>query len=800
MQQEPGKKAKPGAFRLGKWWVEPAAGTLSADGEVVSIRPREMALLVYLAENQGNVVTADDIMDNVWVGVEVTNDSLYFSMSQLRKALDDEEATTSYVETLPKRGYRLTVPVEPAGGEAPVPAPAESAVVESSTAPAGSQPQPRNPLRYGVVVATAVVVLAITILWFQRTPVETEVPAPQRIENSIAVMPFIDLTPETDYTYFSDGITEEILNRLTRVRGLRVAARTSSFSFKNNELDVVEIGNSLGVTSLLEGSVRKEGDRVRISVQLIDATTGFQIWSNSYERELSSVFAIQNEISRRIIDELQLTLTGSLPVNTDTAEVSMNPAALDEYLQGLEAHRAYSFESLSRARAHFETALQLEPTFTQARIQLADTIFSILHTGASFDPALIDEAESLIQDALSAEPENGSAHRVQALVHRARGRWDEFETALDNAIALSPSDSVAMVYLSQLAMFRGEYEAAIEILGRALRIDPFGATVLQNLGRVQQQTGQLAAARQTFARAVDLHPDNPNHPWLLGKLQVEGLGELADGLRNLLASAEIDQDDYEIAAYVAMTYLTLEMPGAAAPWIERATTNGPNTVTSKVIETVDLLLRGENEAAMEISVDAIRNRPARFGAHEMLSDSLIVVSAGELIESGRASDAVDLLENVQPKFADFSELPLDREIEDTMIAVHDIPRRIAVALAGAYHEAGQPEKAIAIVEHPTFTRLGSITEFRENALNTDYLIEAEARVIEGDRSGALDMLEAAVDANLYFNWQVRIERNPAFSEMRREPRYVAVIERIKAKIEEARLSLSAGQQASIARQ
>ena len=484
-------------------------------------------------------------------------------------------------------------------------------------------------------------------------------------------------------------------------------------------------------------------------MQLIDATTGFQLWSNSYDRELSSVFALQNEISRRIIDALQLTLTTSLPDNADKVESAMNPLALDEYLKGLEAHRTFSFESLRRAQEHFETVLQIEPAFSMARVQLADTIFSILRTGASYDEALVDEAESLVRDALSTDPDNGAAHRVLALAHRWRGEWEEFEAELDKALVLAPSDSLALVYLSHLALSRGNLGEALDTLDRALRIDPFGATVLQNLGNVQQHAGQLAQARQTFSRAIDLHPDNPNHPWMLGKLQVDHLGEVSGGLESLLNSAAIDRDDYDIAAYVAMTYLTLEMPEAAKPWIERAMRDGPGTVTTRALEAVDLLLRGEDEYAKDLAIDALQSRPSRFGAHKMLSEALIFIATNQLIRAGKADDAVDLLESDGKKYLKPPSLALDPLAQDAVVTINDLPRRWAVSLATAYRASGREEEALEIIGHPSFARLDSVVEFRENALNRDYLVEAEVRMIEGDTNGALDMLEAAVDANLY---------------------------------------------------
>jgi TolB-like protein/DNA-binding winged helix-turn-helix (wHTH) protein/lipopolysaccharide biosynthesis regulator YciM len=788
---------QPSGFRIGKWFVEPSLGKLTANGQTVSIRPREMDLLVYLAKQEGGIVTADEIITHVWAGVAVTNDSLYFSMSQLRKALDDEGAEKSAIETLPKRGYRLVEPVEFSAAVLPGETTTHDAPPDTIEVPAANPGPRRQAILYGASVVAVVLLLAAAITWFRSMPPTIEEPVADPGFNSIAVMPFIDLTPETDYTYFSDGITEEILNRLTRVQGLRVAARTSSFSFKDNELDVVEIGRALGVSSILEGSVRKEGERVRISAQLVDATTGFQLWSNSYERELSSVFAIQNEISRRIIDALQLTLTASLPENADREVSPTNPLALDEYLRGLEAHRTYSFDSLRRAQNHFETVLEIDPAFALARVQLADTIFSILHTGASYDEALVEEAESLVRDAISADQDNGAAHRVLAQVHRWRGEWAEFESELNKAIALAPSDSLALVYLSHLSMHRGDVGEALEILDRALRIDPFGATVLQNLGRAQQQVGQFAQARQTFSRAIDLHPENPNHQWMLGKLQVDHLGEISGGLESLLNSAAIDRDDYEIAAYVAMTYLTLEMPEAAEPWIQRAMRDGPGTVTSRALETVGLLLRGEDGNATNLAIETLQSQPSRFSAHGMLSESLIYVAVNQMVAAGKADDAVDLLETEGLKFRESPRMTLDPQVQDAVLVYHDIPRRWSVALASAYLASGRQEKASEIIERPTFARLESIVEYRENALNRDYLIEAEVRMIEGNTSGALDMLEAAVDANLFFNWQIRVERNNAFSGIKSDPRYVAVLDRIKEKIRIERLSITDSRQASV---
>ena len=236
------------------------------------------------------------------------------------------------------------------------------------------------------------------------------------------------------------------------------------------------------------------------------------------------------------------------------------------------------------------------------------------------------------------------------------------------------------------------------------------------------------------------------------------------------------------------------MPEAAAPWIRRATKDGAGTVTSSVVEIVDLVLRGEEEAAATLATEALRNRPNRFGAHEMLSDSLLIIASQSLIEADRAEEAVALLERKEAEPREFQGMPLDAQDQDAMLGFHDIPRRWTLTLASAYRATGRPEKAREIIGHSTFTRLATIEEYRDAPLSVDYLIEAEARMIEGDSSGALDMLEAAVDANLYFNWQIRVEKNAAFAELQSDARFTALLDRIRDKINVERLAVTGPQQ------
>lgn len=757
---------KRDSLQVGPWHVEPALGQVHDGSTTLTLRPREMDLLVCLARHGGDIVTVDDIIAAVWKGVAVTNDSLYFSIGQLRKALDGHGGEASIIETIPKRGYRLTVPVT-----APVEETAHRAKPETATVASvyGGNRVSRRLAWISACIAAVIGVLSIAGpagLW----PGTSVAPV---AANSIAVMPFIDLSPDTDYTYFSDGISEELLNRLTRVPGLQVAARTSSFAFKDRVADVVEIGEALGVASILEGSVRKEGDRVRISAQLIDARSGFHLWSDTYDQELGSVFELQNTISHRIIEALELEL-GSVAANaTQERRQRTDPTAIEHYLMGLEAQQSYSFDAVLRAARHFESALSIDPGFVQARIELAETKVGLLSVGASFDKALLDEAESLATAALEAGADGGDAYRVLGIVHGWRGDHEQAARWLELALNAAPSDSAALVAYAGLKRRLGDVAEAQALFERALRIDPFGIDVLMKYGRAQWIDGAVDDARATFARGADLHPKNPNFPWLLGLLQVSQFGELAGGLQNFLRAAELDPRDFEIAAYIAITYLTLDMPAAARPWIDRALERGPRVATSLAAESVWLALGGDEERAGRLSASVLEGDGYYFRGHALLTDALHVLATDSLIRDRQPEAAIALMQKSAAAGKKH-----DREYGVEESNADRISPRVLLSLASAYKAAGQPQRAARTLRAlDSYDTSGA--RHGQPWCSSATLIEAESRAIMGDNDAALELLGQVADDGPLLNWQVQIAGNQAFDELRGDPRFNDVLARIE---------------------
>jgi len=790
-------------FQLGDWLVEPELGRVSRGEQRASLRPREMDLLVYFAARPREVLKTDDIIRDVWSGVHVTNDSLYFSISQLRKVLDQTGTAGSVIETIPKRGYRLMADVstiDHGQSDAVEPAAGGSTGVEGSAGDTVDRAPPRSgpDLRRTLAIA-AVLIAAAGLVWLSfaggpaQSPSASSQPptiAQSMDARSIAVMPFIDLTPETDYTYFSDGITEEILNRLTRITTLRVAARTSSFTFKDSGADVTEIGRSLGVANLLEGSVRKEGDRVRVSVQLIDAVSGFQLWSNTYDRQLTSVFEIQNEISRHVADALEITLAGNEADGGKAAQPA-TPDALDEYLMGLEAIRTQSFESLARAVDHFETVLELDPSFSAARVQLATAHLEMLNTGASNDVTRARVAETLLQAVIAEEPGNAAAHRVMGKAQKFLGNPGEALRELNLALQMAPSDSEAMVHLAHLMSSRGEAIEARELMAQALQLDPFSSNVLRSYAVMQRQFGATDIAERAMERATELHPDNPNHFYILGSLQAEDRGNIALGLDNFRLAAQLDPADYEIAAYVSATYLTLGLRDEATPFIQRADDTGPRAMTTLAVHAMRAMLDGRTAEAREISLDALEQNSMRIYTHSVITSTFLPMIVSDAIQSGELEEAIARLEAAKASQKLVQDELAQRAGLDALLAFSDLSRTWLVSLAVLYKAAGMEQKLDNALDGLALTRIHALGEYRDAIRNDDYLVEAEVLALEGKVDDAFAMLELAVDNNLIYMWQFNYANNPAFDALRDDPRWEPLMARVESRIGEERQLVTA---------
>ena len=362
---------------------------------------------------------------------------------------------------------------------------------------------------YVVVIGAA---LSIALFFLGRytaengasaTPVRlgprTELPA-----KSIAVLPFKNLSDDKSTAYFSDGITEEILNALAQIPNLKVAARRSAFQFKGSDLDLHKIGQVLGVAHILEGSLQKAGDQVRINVQLVDVQNGLQAWSEKYDRKLDNVFAVEDEIAKAIATRLRVQLTGGAgqPLVTDSTN---NPQAHELYLRGLTLLAARG-RGLLEAKDSFQKAVGLDADYARAWGALAITELILPSYGLDSFDAVLPRAESAAQRALSLDSNTASAYVAVGLANVFRCHWPEADQAFRRALVLAPGDAEAVNQYAQFLSSIGQLEAALREIERAQQLDPLSPII----GVIH--AGALAALRRDDAAEAQIKQVLTAHP------------------------------------------------------------------------------------------------------------------------------------------------------------------------------------------------------------------------------------------------------------------------------------------------
>ena len=550
--------------QIGEWLVNPALDVISRGAETRKLEPRTMRLLMCLASAAPDVVSVDALLTEVWSGVIVSPASVYQAISQLRKLLDDTDPDPTYVATVPRRGYRLVVPVR----REPVPVvPTAFTAPISLTAPTAR----RRWLTRSLGVATCAAIL--TGVWFWKSPPDDG----RYAAASIVVLPFVDMTADKTDQFFCDGLTEELSSWLSQIPSLRVVARTSAFAFRDQAEDVRAIGKALDTNHILEGSIRRSGDHLRITVQLIDARSGYHLWSTSYDRPTEDAIRIQEDISRTVAQNLQIRLTAESDRQFAARRTAI-PQAYELYLQARHYTQQLTPDSTDHAVELYRQVLSADPRFAPAYVGLA---YGILNQGFFRELPVADTAaqmEPLIASALRIDDRLSGAYAVRGALRATQSRSAEALDDLKFAISLNPNDMGAIAEIGRIRLLNGQPREALASYDRAAVLDPLNYALHVQRCLALEDLARYGEAAEACERAHRLQPSSPSvddrTAWL-----AESRGLIDEALDwNAQSIKAQPGDDFTYYWTRATLYLSLGLPAPAREAVDlgrRATRDDP---------------------------------------------------------------------------------------------------------------------------------------------------------------------------------------------------------------------------------
>ena len=494
---------------------------LLRSGRPLPLAPKVLETLLILVQNSGRIVEKEELMKRLWPDTYVEESNLTYTIVQLRKTLGDDARSPRYIETIPRRGYRFIMEVLSDEAEKDH----EGVITESGAA-------------------------------------------------SIAVLPFLDLSPARDQEYFCEGLADELINTLASLPNLQVASRTSSFRFKSPAMDIREVGKRLNVNTVLEGSVRKAGSNFRITAQLISVGDGYQLWSGKYDRGLEDIFAVQEDIAQSAVRALKVVLSSNdrralQRISTKAIE------AYEYYLRGRQLFYQMRRRSLESAREMYLQAIGIDDGFGSAYAGIADCSSFLYMDWGGLESDLRD-ADQASSKAVEIEPGLSQGHASKGIVLALRGRYSEAEREFETALQLNPKLYEAYYYYARACFSQGKLDQAAMLLEQATAVRPESIDALSMLGGIYRGLKRQQLEKQTFERCLDAVQNHLEfypgdiRPLLLGAIALIDLGERKRGLEWTRRALELDSQDPNVLYNAACAFSISGELGEAITCLEKS--------------------------------------------------------------------------------------------------------------------------------------------------------------------------------------------------------------------------------------
>ena len=596
--------------RFGSFEVSFQSGEVRKSGLRIRVQQQPMKLLEILLEHPGEVVTREELRSRVWPSESFGDfdQALNIAIGKLRSALGDSAENPRFIETLPKRGYRFIADVSVVDTDAR-PKKLESVAADLPATNPGHTLQgarlavaperQRRPTRGVIVVFALVLVFSILFVWLFRS----RAPAPTGIR-SIAVLPLDNLSGDASQNYFADGMTDELITDLAQISALRVISRTSVMVYKGARKPLPQIARELNVDAVVEGTVLHSGDQVRITAQLIEASTDKHLWSQSYEGELRDTLALQNRVASAIADQIRISLTPQEKAALKNVRV-VNPEAYESYLKGRYFWNKRTADGLKAALAYFNQAIEEDPKYAQAYSGLADTYallgdwqYAVMTPKEAFPKAKaaaikaleldsmlgeahnslafvqdgfdwdFDSAGKEFQRAIELNPGYATAHHWYAWHLSLLGRFDEAIAEMKKAQNLDPLSLIINADLAELLVLAHHYDESIAQSRKTIEMDPNFAFAHNQLAQAYLQEHIYDEAVTELKKAVQLSGDSPTCIANLARAYVAS-GRRSEAEKLLGDLKKRSNADYSNAPEIAIVYVSLGDTDQAMNWLEK---------------------------------------------------------------------------------------------------------------------------------------------------------------------------------------------------------------------------------------
>lgn len=574
----------PEDFRLGDWLVQPRLGRISSKGQDQRIEPKVMAVLVALARDPGNLISKERLVDEVWRVEAVAEGSLSHAIAELRGALGDDARKPTYIETIYGRGYRLLCAPEwvgqPGSSLPGIPATTGNSEVSS---------------RRRSLAAVAVIIFLVAAAGIVTRLQHSSLFLPNI--RSLAVLPLANLTGDPDRAIFVDGMHEALIGELASIHSLGVTSRTSVLQYRETTVPIPQIAADLGVDAIVEGSVMRDGDRVSVTIQLIDGRNDQHLWHGTFERDLHDVLRLRSEVARAIADEIRVTLTPEEAAALANAP-SVEPEAFDLYLRG---HHHATRINLALAAADFQKSIDVDPSFAPAWGGLAlVTCFRMTWIGGNEEPALvIPAAERAARRALALDAGQGDAHLALAYITGYyHWRWQEAERLFRRSLDIEAAP-VTQILFANFLIWMDRCDEAEPIAREAVRVAPLSVIATNELAWVMIRQGKIAEGERLAMRALDLDPDFPQSLMLYTRFLVD-IGRAEEGLAMAERLVDERSDDTDALFFAARTFVATGHEDRARSILSELEARNASTYISPGMRFEINLLLGEIERALDL--------------------------------------------------------------------------------------------------------------------------------------------------------------------------------------------------------